>query len=133
MILSEYRNRKKYSVADNFIRVRLFGVAACLFWLLFPGGAPTAEAGQLDNWHVRNPLPLSNPLRSICFGQGKFVAVGDGGLVHTSTDGVTWDDGRRVSTNTLHKIAYVSNQFITVGADGLILTSPDGGIWTPRS
>src|SRR6476620_9135228 len=52
----------------------------------------TVFAEQLANWHWRNPAPFGNTMRSIASGNGRYVAVGDDGVVHTSIDGLSWDD-----------------------------------------
>jgi hypothetical protein len=90
------------------------------------------SADMLDSWHWRNPTPFANSLRGVCFGDGKFVAVGDGGVIHTSLDGVSWDDGRRTTTSTLFKVIFANGQFVAVGDDGVIVTSSDGYSWTNR-
>jgi len=50
-----------------------------------------AESQTADLWQWRNPLPQANNLRSVCFGNGKFVAV-DNGAIFTSPDGVAWSE-----------------------------------------
>lgn len=88
------------------------------------------RADILDNWHWRNPLPFSDTMESICFGAGKFVAVGDGGVVHISADGTSWDDGQRVVLTTLNQVVYANGQFVAVGNSGVIVTSTDAVHWT---
>jgi len=92
-----------------------------------------SHAEPLDHWHWRNPAPFADSLRSSCYGAGKFVAVGDGGVIHTSLDGLAWDEGRRPVTSTLWKIIYANGQFVAVGDVGTVVTSPDGYAWTSRS
>jgi hypothetical protein len=95
--------------------------------------ASMVQADVLDHWHWRNPAPFSDSLRSVCFGDGKFVAVGDGGVIHVSIDGISWDDGRRVITKTLNRVAYVNGQFLAVGNEGSILTSSNGLEWDQQT
>src|SRR5947199_6820693 len=104
-----------------------------VFGLLLAGIAVAANADILDNWHWRNPSPFANSLRSACFGAGKFVGVGDGGIIHTSPDGITWDDGRRPVSSALRKVIFAYGQFVAVGHDGVIATSTDGYSWRPLS
>src|SRR5262249_16042044 len=68
--------------------------------------------------------------RDITFGSGKFVTVGDRGLIYTSVDGITWDDGKRTTTNMLHKVVFANGRFLAVGDNGAIVVSPDGNAWT---
>ena len=102
----------------------------CLL-LLFTTVRSTAD--MLDSWHWRNPSPFANSLRGICFGAGKFVAVGDGGVIHTSLDRAVWDVGRKPVTSTLRKVIFANGQFVAVGDAGAIVTSSDGCSWTNHS
>ena len=97
------------------------------------GAGSAANAASLDNWHWRNPQPFSDSVRSSCFGAGKFVAVGDGGVIHTSSDGVSWDEGRRPAASGLWRVIYAGGLFVAVGQDGLIATSSDGYSWARQS
>lgn len=91
------------------------------------------QAGTLDHWHWRSPAPFANRMLSVTFGAGKFVAVGDDGVIHLSANGSAWDDGRRPVTNTLFQVTFANNQFVAVGDQGAIVTSPDGFTWTRRN
>jgi hypothetical protein len=63
-----------------------------LLWLLATFGL-CARGDVLDNWHWRNPLPQGNHFQGATYYNGQFVAVGDGGSVATSADGVAaWED-----------------------------------------
>jgi hypothetical protein len=91
------------------------------------------RADMLDRWHWRNPTPFSETMESVGYGQGKFVAVGDGGLIHTSTDGISWDAGQRPVLSKLNRIIYANGQFIAVGDGGVILTSTNGINWNSQA
>jgi putative intracellular protease/amidase len=71
-------------------------------------------------------------MQSICFGDGKFVAVGSGGVIHTSSDGQLWDDGRRPVLFTLNRVIYANGTFVAVGNQGTIITSTNGFNWIPQ-
>jgi len=129
---SQIRTPQAECVRDNRLEacVRALMLLVVVVLLASP---PRALANGLDNWHWRNPMPFANSLRSICFGAGKFVAVGDGGMIHTSPDGLVWDDGRRPLTTILRKVIYANGQFVAVGHEGVIVSSPDGTLWTSRA
>ncbi|HMJ90809.1 MAG TPA: hypothetical protein VK530_13395, partial [Candidatus Acidoferrum sp.] len=67
-------------------------------------------------------------LNSICYGNRKFVAVGDVGVVATSSTGTNWSfiaDGR---TNAFYQALFHSNVFVAVG-DAMIGSSSNGVSW----
>jgi uncharacterized delta-60 repeat protein len=73
---------------------------------------------------------------SIVYGGGKYVAVGDYGLVATSVDGDTWDQFYPINV-TLLDVLYTGTLFVAVGQDesngnSVAATSPDGFNWTLR-
>ncbi len=61
-----------------------------------------------------------------------YVAVGAGGTILRSTDGLAWTAQASPTTNDLNAVTY-GGQFVAVGNAGTILTSPDGVTWTPRT
>ncbi len=78
---------------------------------------------------IENNSPTSNcSLRGVTFGDGIFVAVGEGATL-TSPDGITWSDGDL--RGNFNSVAYLDGMFVAVGYGGII-TSPDGTNWTLR-
>ena len=86
-----------------------------------------------ERWPSENEL-LGRPfrLRAVGFGNGKFVAVGDCGVVVSSNDGDDWITLNNVTTVQLNGIAWAVSNFVVVGEQGTILTSPDGNFWIRR-
>jgi hypothetical protein len=72
-------------------------------------------------------------LRDVCYGNGLFVAVGDGGHIRTSANGVNWTTRISGTTVALWGVGYGDGHFIAVGDQGTLLSSPDGGTWTRRN
>ncbi len=77
-----------------------------------------------------------NPLLSLAYGAGLFVAVGSGASgfnVMTSPDGITWTTRPGVNT-AMQGVAYSSSLglFAAVGTN-FVTTSPDGITWTTRA
>jgi hypothetical protein len=65
-------------------------VRGCVgLWLFIPVSL-SLGADPLDQWQWRNPLPSANPLCEVTYGNGLFVAVGNGEAVMTSPDGIEW-------------------------------------------
>jgi len=71
--------------------------------------------------------------RSIAFGAGRYVTVGDGGQVSTSTDGFAWTAGNSGTTTNLAAVLFAFDRFVAVGAGGTLLASTDGLAWTAQS
>jgi hypothetical protein len=60
-----------------------------------------------------------------------FAAVGDGGAIVRSFDGVHWQQSATVPTGSdLYSVAISTSGFIAVGQNGAVVTSPDGLNWT---
>jgi uncharacterized repeat protein (TIGR01451 family) len=63
----------------------------------------------------------------------QFVVVGQGGVILTSPDGITWTAQTSGTTDGLFAVGYGGGQFVAVGYVGQLLTSPDGVTWTART
>ena len=81
-------------------------------------------------WTQRN-AGVSTRLASVCFGDGKFVAVGTGGKVLVSSNG--WDWSQSVISNifNLESVTYGNGRFVAVGAS-VFCASPDAVDWTSQ-
>jgi hypothetical protein len=72
-------------------------------------------------WTLRN---LGNDLRGVAYGNGTFVAVGKGGTILTSPDGVNWTAQTSGMRSWLSSVTYGNGLFVAVGLVDTILTSP---------
>ena len=71
-----------------------------------------------------------NEHNQIAFGGGRYVAVGAGGAVSVSYDGVTWVDRRNPAvTGDLRGVVYAKGKYIIGGIDGLIMYTEDFVTW----
>lgn len=107
---------------------------------LFLGAGVACVVGSPDGitWTKYN-IPVfasGDQVYSVTYGAGKYLAVGAGGKVATSTDLITWTL-QTVSTwggDAALSIVYNgSNLFVICGPNGKIATSPDGITWTMRT
>ena len=105
--------------------------------VLFFLAAHYVAAAPLDAWHWRNPLFQGNNLNSIAFGNGRLVALGEGGTVVVSTNGGTnWQTHIRLDATGfpiwMRQIAFGNGLF--VGADWNVLSTSTNGVdWTPQN
>jgi hypothetical protein len=77
----------------------------------------------------------SSYIRGLCFGDGRFVAVGaDPVFTITSLDGLQWSDYRKFAENRqnhiLRRIVYGNGRYVAIGDFGRRSTSKDGVEWT---
>ena len=92
---------------------------------------------KLGGAHV--PNTSFDNLASVCYGNGKFVAIGDSSNVFAySTDGATWTQGTMPSEQGWHSVCYGNGKFIAIST-GMVNTSnysdvfaysTDGISWT---
>ena len=72
-------------------------------------------------------------LRDVAYGHGRFVAVGWGGVVVTSTDGIAWSLQQLDESLRLSEIATDGQRYVATVDDGdTVVTSEDGIAWIPR-
>lgn len=112
------------------------GVATAM--LTVSGSTPAMHGDQFR-------VVITNPFGSTISGAGtltirglgsagqQFVAVGEGGVILTSPDGLTWTSRTSGTTKRLRAAASSANQLVVVGEAGTILTSNDAIAWTPRN
>ena len=73
-------------------------------------------------------------LRSVAWGAGRFVAVGDNGIIAHSVDGATWTEASATaSEDRLLGVAWGGGRFVALVADGTIVHSADGASWQAAS
>ena len=77
-------------------------------------------------------LPSSESWRSVCFGNGKFVAVAAGSTKAAySTDGITWTAATLPSSESWRSVCFGNGKFVAVAAgSNAVAYSADGTTWT---
>lgn len=97
-------------------------------------GALTTRLEAQSVWQVKASNTASS-LNAVVFGNGLFVAVGDGGAIVTSPDGEVWTPRVSGTTDQLPSIAFGNGRFVATRVNRSIpaITSADGITWTPMS
>lgn len=91
----------------------------------------TSPDGQ--TWSDLTPISGKNMLRRVCYGNDRYVAVGDRGRRAASKDGREWTDAPNVKAiDTLIDVAFGKGLFVGVGLHGLRMSSEDGVTWSER-
>ena len=93
--------------------------------------APTLFFGIGDQVGSLFSIKKSNPPED--FELSAWVAVGQGGKIAHSPDGITWTQQTSPTILPLQSVAYGNKLWVAVGQDGTVLTSPDGLEWTEES
>lgn len=89
---------------------------------------------NIRTWNWRNPLPQGLSIKSVdTDGAGNYAAVGDFGIIMTSSNGVDWTV-RQSGTMNLNGVAFGNNKYVAVGNGGRVVLSTDGGVtWNEKS
>jgi len=83
-----------------------------------------------STWTDHAPLPIGGG-NAVAYGNGRFVAVGYGGVA-TSSDGHTWTGGT-IDSQTWSGVAFGGIQFVTIGSGSSeVESSYDGLSWVPH-
>ncbi len=75
-----------------------------------------------------NPKPQGNALNGYAYGAGTHVAVGAGGTLRTSTNGIDWTVKKLPTDANLQAVAYGNGRFVAVGYYTM-WQSTDGQTW----
>jgi photosystem II stability/assembly factor-like uncharacterized protein len=112
-------------------RSAILCAVACIALLAFGAGAASAFEGTAGGWYWQNPLVQGNSLHDVAVTSGRTVAVGDAGVVFTSTDGGgSWERGRSGMRGSLRSVALVdASTGWAVGDGGMIATTDGGRNW----
>lgn len=83
------------------------------------------------HWHVALE---ATTWHDVAWGGGRFVAVGENGVIVTSVDGRTWTHVDSAARSSWMSVAYAPGiGWVALGVDNEVLTSPDGIAWTPQA
>lgn len=98
-------------------------------------GLKWAASSSTTNWTARYSNASADIYR-IAYNNSLYVAVGAGGLLITSTDGITWTSRTSgFGANDIRCVVWdaTNSLWIAAGGNGTITTSPDGTTWTART
>ncbi|MEJ2110546.1 MAG: hypothetical protein P8Z37_11675 [Acidobacteriota bacterium] len=93
---------------------------------------PTESNGtDAIDWTARLITPL--PLKDVVWDGQVFVAVGYGGTVLTSVDGIDWVAQEPVSDDPLLAVTAFGSDIYAVGGSGVLLSTDHGETWTVKA
>jgi hypothetical protein len=89
-------------------------------------------AHPLDNWVQIEKPSSAGALAATAYGNGKFIAVGQGGTILTSSDGAVWTQQTSGTTANFNYAKYTGGRFFAFGVEAAGgITSIDGVTWDP--
>lgn len=99
------------------------------------GGAALVSTDGSVTWTVGQPFDAGRAaLRGIVAVGSSFVAVGDGGTIRSTGDGITWTDLTSNTTAHLNGIGFGAGRYVAVGDGGVLVDSTNiGTTWTPKT
>ena len=108
-----------------WVRRLLFSSLLCLTGL---------TASAQTNWTAQPQSQNNYGLNDVAYGAGRYVTVGDHGVIRVSTDGEGWTTQPQgpLQLEGLSGIVYANNQFVVVGYKGGVMTSTNGLTWTKQ-
>lgn len=95
---------------------------------VFYGATQIYTSVDLVNFTLR--VSPSSTVNYVHFASGLYVAVGDGGLISTSTDLTNWTTRASGTPQSLIAATYNGTKWFVVGAGGVTLSSSDASSWT---
>ncbi|HSJ03371.1 MAG TPA: Calx-beta domain-containing protein [Verrucomicrobium sp.] len=66
----------------------------------------------------------------VLYANSQYIAVGSGGSIRTSTNGLIWTDRSSGVTSALYSVIWTGTKYVAAGDFGRVLTSPNGVTWT---
>ena len=113
----------------------LFDIGSTTTWdgrrFVMLGGrvSTTTDGATFETLAPSLPAGCTN---AIAWSGSRYVAVGPGSTICTSTDAVAWTAPTPPVTEWLVSVIWSDGQFVALGMAGTILTSTNGTAWTVR-
>src|SRR5215475_11635486 len=90
-------------------------------------GHSKVHSADYGDWVLRNPLPTADHLRTVAYGNNRFIAAGDRTTILVSSAGLAWLE-YVLRTNLFRSIAFGDGVFVGTGDSGMN-HSTDGLKW----
>ncbi|WP_339807515.1 S-layer homology domain-containing protein [Paenibacillus sp. FSL R7-0337] len=117
-----------------------------IFILIFPNMSIAGAQASADTLTVASAVAdnLDTNLNSVIYENGTYTAVGEGGRIVQSADGMSWSKISTPSSNakiSWRSIAFTSSTYVAVGVDysnstakaKVIVSTDGGGTWSDKS
>ena len=91
------------------------------------------ELSGIKNFGLEGNMPSYQYWNSVCYGNGKFVAVNSNNtnnIMAYSTDGISWTQGTMPSTQRWYSVCYGNGKYVAVSSTNIMAYSTNGISWT---
>jgi hypothetical protein len=109
-----------------------FSIAFGAGQFVIVGGSSIVRSADGQNWTASTNL-AGLGLGAVTYGNGRFIAVGLGGLIMTSTDGSAWAQLPSETDEDLWAVTSGPSTFVAAGNNGTIVVSQNNGLWAVAS
>ena len=75
-------------------------------------------------------VPANQIWQSVCYGNGKYVAVANSNIMAYSTNGIEWTQGNMPSDPTWWSVCYGNGKYVAVANSNIMAYSTNGISWT---
>src|SRR5262249_18337049 len=103
--------RRRAIFGSSLMGRSLLRIAMAISFIESP--CPGWGVEPLDQWISQKPQFID--FRDVCYGNGMFVAVGAGGQILSSMDGITWNIRTNGTARDLYSVCHGNGRFVTVG------------------
>ena len=119
------------SFFDFPMYVKSYGPGGKLGYGMTPDIGFTRNVEKIFKWTEGN-MPISERWNSVCYGNGKFVAVvrNNSNIMAYSTDGISWTQGNMPSSQDWNSVCYGNDKYVAVSESNIMAYSTDGISWT---
>ena len=125
------------SFFDFPMYVKSYGPGGKLGYGVTPDIGFTRNVEKNFNWTQGN-MPSNQSWTSVCYGNGKYVAVVSGvapsNIMAYSTDGISWTQGNMPISRSWHSVCYGNGKFVAISgynySSNIMAYSTDGISWT---
>jgi len=106
-----------------------------MLWFVLAFTPPFGVHAVPTQWEWAHPTPHGNQHNSVIWGNGEFIAVGEGGNIITSQIGdiESWGVEPSDTTENLNDIAWSGSRYVSVGDRGTIVSRTSNGNWEIRT
>src|SRR5512133_232227 len=85
-------------------------------------------ADSLDRW-TQCVSGVPQNLNAVAYGAGRYVCVGQSGVLLVSSNALDWQGGTSGTASVLYGAAFGNGCFVAVGSGGVILSSSNSMDW----